>query len=88
VRILNNVVRHFRTHGIYDATSTNGANLLIEDTTASDNVINGILVVPGAANFNATLNRITVNNNGAGVFSQQSISTTVANSVMFNNYAA
>jgi hypothetical protein len=78
VQILNSVVRHF-TVGIYN-NSTNGSNLLIEDTIASDNST-GIVANPSGAN--ATLNRITANNNVQGVATFGN--TTIANSVMSNN---
>jgi hypothetical protein len=83
LQILNSVVRHF-TFGIYDATSTNGANLLIEDTISSDNLQIGIVVNPTANNAQATLNRITANNNQLGVVTDIG-NATIANSVMSNN---
>jgi hypothetical protein len=66
VQILNCVVRHFGT-GIADNTSTNGSNLLIEDTIASDNAQIGIGVFPGSGTVKATFNRITANNNSNGI---------------------
>jgi hypothetical protein len=84
VQILNSVVRHFQS-GIVDDSSTTGSNLLIEDTIASDNVVNGIIVAPSGANANATLNRITANNNTAQGVGTNS-DTTIANSVMSNNF--
>jgi hypothetical protein len=84
VQIFNTVVRHF-TNGIWDQTSTNGSNLLIEDTIASDNSTAGIAVNPGAGTVKATLNRITANNNTLyGVAITGGI-TTIANSVLSNN---
>jgi Periplasmic copper-binding protein (NosD) len=83
VQILNSVVRHFQI-GISDVTSTNGSNLLIEDTIASDNPNIGIVVEPGGS-VNATLNRITANNNQFGVGTVGNTNTTIANSVMSNN---
>jgi Right handed beta helix region len=80
VQILNSVVRHFSL-GIYDLRTTM-ANLLIEDTVASDNVSNGIEI---ATNTQATLNRITANNNEFGVRTKGLINTTIANSVLSNN---
>jgi hypothetical protein len=85
VQILNSVVRHFQ-FGIYDATSTSGSNLLIEDTIVSDNGTTGIVVAPagGGGSLKATLSRITANNNTSGV--QNSFSDmTIANSVLSNN---
>jgi Right handed beta helix region len=82
VQILNSVVRHFQT-GIINGTSTNGANLLIEDTIASDNIVAGIIINPGGANAKATLNRITANDNGYGVGNLSDM--TIANSVLSNN---
>jgi Right handed beta helix region len=79
VQILNSVVRHFR-NGIY--VSTNGTNLLIEDTVASDNLAYGILSQGTSQVVRATLNRITTNNNEYGVLVSD---TTIANSVMSNN---
>jgi hypothetical protein len=83
VTILSSVVRHFQT-GINDQTSTNGSNLLIEDTVASDNGLTGIAVFPFGTNTKATLNRITANNNGSsGV--HVGGHATISNSVMSNN---
>jgi Periplasmic copper-binding protein (NosD) len=83
VQILNCVVRHFQI-GIVDAASTNGSKLLIEDTVASDNPNIGIVVQTGGC-VNATLNRITANNNQFGVGVVGNNNTTIANSVMSNN---
>jgi hypothetical protein len=82
VQILNSIVRHFQV-GIINGTSTNGANLLIEDTVASDNIVAGIVVNPGGANAKATLSRITANDNGYGVSNFSNM--TIANSVLSNN---
>jgi hypothetical protein len=84
VQILNSVVRHFQI-GISAGTSTNGSNLLIEDTIASDNINIGIDVSPGGANAKTTLSRITANNNSYGVATNNSNDRTIANSVMSNN---
>jgi hypothetical protein len=85
VQILDSVVRHFQ-YGIFDGTSTNGSNLLIEDTVASDNQQIGIGLFPsGGATVKATLNRITANNNQYGVATQGAADMTIANSVMSNN---
>jgi hypothetical protein len=82
VQILNSVVRHFQ-FGIIYAGSTNGSNLLIEDTIASDNQATGIVVNPSGINAKATLNRITANNNTSGVVNIGN--AMIANSVMSNN---
>jgi Periplasmic copper-binding protein (NosD) len=82
VQILNSVVRHFAA-GILNSTSTNGSNLLIEDTVASDNMT-GFHLQPSPSNVTATLNRVTSNNNETGV-TIASGTTTIANSVMSNN---
>jgi hypothetical protein len=84
VQILNCVIRHF-DYGIDAVGSTNGANLLIEDTVASDNSVTGIFV-QGFNNVNktATLNRITANNNQEGIFNGDN-TTTITNSVLSNN---
>jgi hypothetical protein len=82
VQILNSVVRHFG-NGIFDFTSTSGSILLIEDTIASDNFA-GIIAAPSGSNFQATLNRITANNNSNGVVNDNG-NMTIANSVMSNN---
>jgi hypothetical protein len=89
VQILNSIIRHFK-YAIYDYRSTNGSNLLVEDTIASDNVNYGIIVFPHGGAVTATLNRITANNNGLGVGANPGVSTNnvnmmVANSVMSNN---
>jgi hypothetical protein len=68
VTILNSVVHHFQ-FGIAHGSITNGANLLIEDTVASDNADTGISVGPTGSNATSTLNRITANNNQIGVAS-------------------
>jgi Right handed beta helix region len=82
--VLNSVVRHFQTEGIMDGRTTIGSNLLIEDTTASDNAFAGITVEPGGVK--ATLNRITANHNQFGVGIAGSTSdVTIANSVLSNN---
>ncbi len=81
VQILNCVVRHFQQNGILDQTSTNGSNLLIEDTIASDNN-DGIVVGPGVTN--TSLSRVTANNNNIGV-APQGNNMTIANSVISNN---
>jgi hypothetical protein len=83
VQILNSVVRHFG-EGIRNETSTNGSNLLIEDTIASDNETSGIVVHPSVSNAKSTLNRITANNNNFGV-AVVVTNMTIANSVMSNN---
>jgi hypothetical protein len=83
VQILNSVVRHFHEDGIIDVSSTSGSNLLIEDTIVSDNSAAGIVVQPSAANVNATLSRITANNNFTGV--ADSGTTSIVNSVISNN---
>jgi hypothetical protein len=83
VQILNSVVRHFG-EGIRHETTTNGANLLVEDTVMSDNTTAGIDVetmVP----VKVVLSRITANNNGAGVELGGVNDTTIANSVLSNN---
>jgi Right handed beta helix region len=84
VQILNSVVRHFQSVGIFDNTSTTAANLLIEDTIASDNSGSGITVNPAGANAQATLNRITANDNILGV-AAANINMTISNSVLSNN---
>jgi Right handed beta helix region len=83
VQILNSVVRHFQ-FGIAQGSSTNGSNLLIEDTVASDNTNTGIAVGPTGLNPTATLNRITANNNLKGV-AVGGTNMTIANSVISNN---
>jgi hypothetical protein len=84
VQILNSVVRHFQS-GIGDVTSTNGSNLLIEDTIASDNG-NGVALIPGGTSVQATLNGITANNNATGVWTAGNKTvTSIANSVLSNN---
>jgi hypothetical protein len=83
VQILNSVVRHFAA-GIFNATSTSGSDLLVEDTVASDNVGTGIVVNPSGGTVKATLNRITANHNKFGVVTTSS-NVTIANSVMSNN---
>jgi Periplasmic copper-binding protein (NosD) len=55
---------------------------LIEDTVASDSVATGIIV---SGNTNATLNRITANNNQWGVVVGSGNDATIANSIMSNN---
>jgi hypothetical protein len=82
VQILNSVVRNFAGPGIFDKTSTNG-NLLIEDTITSD-AKTGIVIIPSGGSVNATLSRITANNNvfGVATFSNE---MTIANSVLSNN---
>jgi hypothetical protein len=87
VQILNSVVRHFGT-GISDNSGPE-ANLLIEDTIASDNAT-GISICPCPGGVNATLNRITANNNRLGVVTGPNspmtiANTTIANSVLSNN---
>jgi Right handed beta helix region len=84
VQVLNSVVRHFQS-GIYDATSTTGSSLSIEDTVSSEHSNAGILVSPNGGTVKTTLNRITANKNFIGVFTGGSTDTTIANSVMSNN---
>jgi Periplasmic copper-binding protein (NosD) len=87
VQILNSVVRHFQ-FGIVDQSSTNNSTMLVEDTVASDNAGEGIVAAQGGANSQATLNRITANNNaiyGVDVFGGRA---TIANSVLSNNGGA
>jgi hypothetical protein len=83
VQILNSVVRHFQV-AIYDHTTTIGSNLLIQDTIASDNQATGIGLIPIGGSANATLSRITANNNQFGVVINNN-DTTIANSVLSNN---
>jgi Right handed beta helix region len=88
VQVLNSVIRHFGNAGIFQFTSTPGANLLIEDTVASDNLNIGIVLEPNGLSLQATLSRITANNNNAlGILTTNNSSTTIANSVMSNNSA-
>jgi hypothetical protein len=82
VQILNSIIRRFQS-GIAFGTAS-GGNLLIEDTVVSDNLSTGIVVGLGAINAQATLNRITANNNVVGV-ANQGTTTTIANSVISNN---
>jgi hypothetical protein len=85
VQILNSVIRHF-SFGIVDQTNTLGSTLLIQDTVASDNLNTGILVAPTpGGSVQATLSRITANNNTFGVGTGGTHLTTIANSVMSNN---
>jgi hypothetical protein len=85
VQILNSVVHGFSI-GINYVTTTNGANLLIEDTILSEAPQAGIFLNPSGANVQATLNRITANNNRQGVGVGRGVVTaTIANSVMSNN---
>jgi hypothetical protein len=85
VQILNSDVRHFQV-GIYDNSSTVGSHLSVEDTIASDNSPTGIVVSPsGSGVVQATLNRITANNNDFGVAVEGNASAAIANSVMSNN---
>jgi hypothetical protein len=81
VQIFNSVVRHFQMDGINDQRSSNGSNLLIEDTIVSDN-LTGILL---ANRVNAALSRITANNNQSGVNNSGGGNATIANSVLSNN---
>jgi hypothetical protein len=83
VTILNSVVRHF-AGGIVYGTSTNGSNLLVEDTVASDNTVTGIIINASGTNPKVTLNRITANNNQFGV-TTVATTTTIVNSVLSNN---
>jgi nitrous oxidase accessory protein NosD len=83
VQILNSVIRHFE-YGIYDVTSTSGSNLLVEDTTLSDNAQFGMYVFPTGPNLKVTLSRITANNNQTGVITNGN-NITIANSVLSNN---
>jgi hypothetical protein len=84
VQILNSVIRHFGS-GISAGIGTGGSNLLIEDTVASDNSNVGILLSGNSVtNSQATLNRITANNNRLGVASG-GFNMTIANSVISNN---
>jgi hypothetical protein len=63
----------------------NGANLLIEDTIASDNVDSGIYVHPTDGNIQATFNRITANNNQLGGVTAIYADMTIDDSVISNN---
>jgi hypothetical protein len=83
VQILNSVVRQFQ-YGIYDLTTSQKSSLLIEDTIASDNRSDGILIAPRGGSPNAILNRITANANYIGVHTANR-NTTIANSVISNN---
>jgi Periplasmic copper-binding protein (NosD) len=85
VQILNSVIRHFQ-FGIFYSSSTSGANLLIEDTVASDNTNDGIDIAPSGASIKATLSRITANNNNFGVLISGNGDMTIANSVMSNSF--
>jgi hypothetical protein len=80
VQILNSVVRHF-AQGIF-STGTEMSNLLIEDTITSDNQFVGIYVT--GATTQATLNRITANNNKVGV-DLDGLMLTIANSAITHN---
>jgi Periplasmic copper-binding protein (NosD) len=82
VQILNSVVRHFSNVGILTQTQSNSANLLIEDTTLSDNAFSGVLLV---GTVKATLNRVTANNNQFGVGMNATGDIMIANSVFSNN---
>jgi hypothetical protein len=85
VQILNTVVRHF-VIGISDHSTTNGSNLLIEDTVTSDNTV-GIEFAPDIAangSVKATLNRITANHNSDGVAIGNATNATITSSVISN----
>jgi hypothetical protein len=85
VQILNSVVRGFLA-GTSDQSTTNGSNLLIEDTVASDNNQDGINIQPyGGGSVKATLSRVTANNNLVGIVTIGAGDTTIANSVVSNN---
>jgi hypothetical protein len=84
VLILNSVIRLFAAAGINDITSTNGSTLLIEDTVASYSQT-GIAIHATGTNAQATLNRVTANNNVNGIFTGFNSATTIANSVLSNN---
>jgi hypothetical protein len=85
VQIFNSVVRNFTNADIRDQTSINGTNLLIEDTIASDSPNEGIVIFPlGGGSVNATLSRVTANNNAVGILSGSSSNTTIANLVISN----
>jgi Periplasmic copper-binding protein (NosD) len=86
VQILNSVVRQFLC-GICDRTISPKSSLLIEDTIASDNRADGILIAPNRGSVDAAFNRITANNNYNGVHIDNR-NTTIANSVMSNNAEA
>jgi hypothetical protein len=83
VQILNCVVRNFNV-GINDITSSANTNFLVQDTVVSDNEQNGISIAPSGTNANATLSRITANNNETGVVVSGG-NTMIANSVISNN---
>jgi hypothetical protein len=85
VQILNCVIRGFLA-GISDQSTTNGSNLLIEDSITSENM-EGINLQPyyGNGTIKATLNRITASNNQFGVGVIGASDTTIANSVISNN---
>jgi hypothetical protein len=90
VQILNCVIRHFTNAGISFTPADGPSSLLVSDTVASYNGIagqgTGININPvNAASTNATLNRITANNNQYGVAVALSASVMIANSVMSNN---
>jgi len=86
VQILNCVVRHFE-EGIYDASSTASADLLIEDTVASDNSQDGIFVTPsGSGTPVAMLGSITANYNGEQGVLAGAGTIMIKNSVISNNY--
>jgi hypothetical protein len=80
VQILNSVVRHFG-FGIFDNATSDGANLLIEDTIVSDNPA-GILLT--GVNTHAMLNRITVNNGLEYGVNNTGFNMTIANSLISN----
>jgi hypothetical protein len=85
LQILNCVIRHFGD-GIFVETSTKSANLLIENTIASDNANSGIdIETINTGTLDATISRTTANNNAYGVMAFLQGTMMIKDSVLANN---
>jgi len=85
LQVLNCVIRHFASFGIFFNPSSS-TNLLVSNTVTSDNGETGILIEPmnGAGTTPVTLKRITANNNSFGIAIAGG-KAMIAKSVMSNN---
>ena len=91
--IANCVVRHFTGRGMYINPQSGVTNVLIENSTASDNSGEGIILrTDGSATMNSVVRRTTVAHNGNGGIvvlntGSGASNATVVDSIAFNNLA-
>jgi Right handed beta helix region len=87
VQIVDCVVRHFSSLGIFYEPGNSPANLLVSDTIVSDNNGSGVYIQPsnGVTTTPVTLSGITANNNASYGVYVGNANVMIAHSVLSNN---